>query len=85
MPKFEKLSEAEVEKLKKRRAPTLDLSQYEAYLDTLRPGEWGAVALEEGDSQRAVKRRLTMASKRKGMEIRYKNNADDGRIIFEVR
>lgn len=86
MPRFEKLSENEVEKLKRRRTPALDLSEYLAYLDTLKPGDWGAVTLDEGESQRAVKRRLTAASKLKGKEIKYKyKKGPEGQIIFEVR
>lgn len=84
VPKFEKLSPAEVEQMKRRRTPTLDLSEYQAYLETLRPGDWGAVSLEEGESQRAVKRRLTTASKQMGREIKYKKSRE-GRIIFEVK
>lgn len=81
MPKF--LPKSEVEQLRKQLS-TQDLSQYTEYLETLRPGEWGAVSLEKGESQRAVKRRLTTASKQKGMNIRYRKGRE-GTIIFEVR
>jgi|DewCreStandDraft_1066081.scaffolds.fasta_scaffold00011_188 hypothetical protein len=84
MPIFEKLSEEEVQKLRRRRSPTLDLSEYLAFLDTLGPGDWGAVTLKEGETQRAVKRRLTMAAKQKGWQLRYRRSPD-GRIVFEVR
>ena len=84
MPRFERLSAAEVERLRRRRVTTLDLSQYIAFLDTLRPGDWGAVSLEDGESQRVVKRRLTTAAKQRGWELRYRKT-QDGRIIFEVR
>ncbi len=84
MPKFEKLAPDEVERLKKRRNATQDLSAYSSYLDSLKPGDWGAVSLEHGETQRAIKRRLTMASKQKGMSLRYKKG-DEGRIVFEVR
>lgn len=40
--------------------------------------------MEEGESQRAVKRRLTTASKQMGREIKYKKSRE-GRIIFEVK
>jgi hypothetical protein len=77
------LPKAEVERLKKE-VSGQDLSEYEAYLDSLKPGEWGAIALEDAESQRAVKRRLTTASKRKGITIKYKRTKE-GVVMFEVR
>ena len=68
MPTFTKLSQEEVEQLRRRRPQTQDLGEYLAYLDTLKPGEWGAVTLEEGETQRVVKRRLTIAAKQKGAD-----------------
>jgi hypothetical protein len=84
MARFEKLSETAIEELRKRRAPTLNLQEYMTYLSTLSPGDWGAVTLDEGESQRAVKRRLTIASRQKGLEIRYKRG-EEGKIVFEVK
>lgn len=84
MPKFEKLSVAEIERLKKRKSPNLDLSTYFDYLANLKVGDWGAITLEAGDRQRAIKRRLTMAAKQKGVNIRYRS-AEEGRIVFEIR
>lgn len=81
MPRF--LSKAEVEQVK-RRVSGQELGEYEQYLDSLRPGDWGAIQLEKGESQRVVKRRLTVASKRKGMSIKYRRGAD-GVVVFEVR
>lgn len=85
MVKFEKLSTEEVEKLKKRRTPTLELSSYLSYLDTLKSGDWGALTVEEGDSTRAIKRRLTLASKQQGKTIKYKKTEDTNKIVFEVK
>jgi hypothetical protein len=39
--------------------------------------------VEENETQRAVKRRMTIAAKQKGMKIRYRKNRNNG-IIFEV-
>ncbi|HEY8489696.1 MAG TPA: hypothetical protein VIO14_01765 [Dehalococcoidia bacterium] len=77
------MPKAEVEQLK-RRLSSQDLSEYEAYLETLKPGEWGAIQLEKGESQRVVKRRLTIAGKRKGITVRYKRNTN-GVVVFEVK
>ena len=86
MPKLEKLSPAEVEKLSRRKTRTQDLSEYINFLATLKPGDWGRVTLEPGDSQRVIKRRLTTASKQRGMSIRYKTGkGEDGQIVFEVK
>lgn len=84
MPRFEKLSEAEVESLKRRKPASLDLVQYLSYLDSLKTGDWGAVSLEQAESARAIKRRLTIAAKQKAMTLKYKRSSE-GRIIFEVR
>ncbi len=86
MPKLEKLSKEDVEKLRRRKTRTQDLSEYLSYLDKLKSGEWGRVTLEPGESQRAIKRRLTSASKQKGMDIKYKyGKGEEGQIVFEVK
>ena len=84
MPKFEKLSQEEIERLRSRRSSNQDLGEYVSYLDTLQPGDWGAVSLEDGETQRVIKRRLTVAGKRQGKEVKYKKG-QEGRIVFEVR
>lgn len=84
MPTFQKLSQEEVKKLKKRKTPTLDLSQYLSFLDALKTGEWGSVSLQENESQRAIKRRLTLAAKRQSKTIKYRKTQDN-RIVFEVK
>lgn len=84
VPKFEKLSAADVEKLGKRRMPTLDLSEYLAFLDRVQPGDWGRLTLLDGESQRTIKRRLTSASKQKGLTVKYRKSPE-GQILFQVR
>lgn len=85
MPHFEKLPESEVEKLRKRKTPREGLlDPYFAFLDTMNAGDWGTVALDDGESQRAVKRRLTTASKQRGMQIKYRKS-DQGKILFELK
>lgn len=84
MPKFSKLSKSEIEKLKARRSAKVDLSNYLSFLSSLRSGDWGVLTLDEGESQRAIKRRLTTASKQQGKEIRYRRS-EQGQVIFEVR
>lgn len=84
MPTFEKLSPEEVERLKRRQPATRDLGPYYAFLESVKPGDWGRVTLEGNETQRVVKRRLTIAAKQKGMSIRYRKSKDGG-ILFEVR
>lgn len=84
MPRFEKLSQAEIEKLRRRPQATIDLTPYYGHLESLRAGDWGRVILDHGDSQRAVKRRLTTAAKQKGIGIKYKRSKQ-GEILFERR
>ena len=85
MPRFRTLSSSEVEKLKKRKAPRPDLlADYHTYLEGRKTGDWGAISLEQGESQRAVKRRLTTASKQRGVQIKYRTG-DTGEIMFEIR
>lgn len=85
MAKFEKLSQAEIEKMRRRKTPTQGLlDPYLKFLDGLNTGDWGSVEIEEGETQRAVKRRLTTASKQKGVEIKYKKS-EEGKVLFEVR
>lgn len=86
MPKMERLSSEEVERLKRRRSRTPDLSEYSKFLDGLKPGDWGRVTLAEGESQRAIKRRLTTASRDKNMALKYRpNKGEQGQIVFEVK
>lgn len=84
MPDFEKLSMSEIENLRRRRTSRQDLSEYLSYLSGLKSGDWGRIRLKEGESQRAVKRRLTVSSKQIGKQIKYRRG-DEGRIVFEVR
>jgi len=83
MPKFSKLSPEEVERLARRPRPRVDLSEYMAFLDQFKPGEWGSIVPEEGEKPRVIKRRLTAAANAKGMKLKYRRSAE-GRIIFRV-
>ncbi len=85
VPHFDRLSDTEVVKLRRRKTPREGLlDQYFSFIDTLKPGDWGSIILENDDSQRAVKRRLTTASKQRGYTVKYKKS-DSGKILFELR
>ncbi len=84
MPRFEKVPEEAARQWGRRGVPSLDLSEYRAFLEELQPGEWGRITLAEGESQRAVKRRLTMAAKDLDKLLRYRR-APEGQILVGVK
>ena len=83
MPKFEKLSDAEAQNLGKRRQTSPDLTEYLAFLDGMTPGQWGRLTLGDGESQRTVKRRLTVASKQRAMEVKYRRDRE-GVVLLQI-
>lgn len=86
MPKFEKLTTAEVEQLRTRRVRPEPLKEYVDFLQKLKPGEWGRVNVQSGESQRTIKRRLTTAGKQHGMRVKYKpGKGAPGQVVFEVQ
>lgn len=86
MPKFAKLAKEDVESLRGRRGEfrAIDLSAYFSFLDSLKAGEWGAIELEQGESSRAIKRRLTIAAKQKQRKIKYRRAPEPGKIVIEA-
>ena len=84
MPLIEQLSDVEIEKLRRRKAPREDyLQEYLEFLDGVQSSQWYSLTLKPGETQRAVKRRLTTSSKRKGVRIRYRKS-EQGRILVEI-
>lgn len=84
MVKLERVTQDEIDSMRKRRAQTLDLTEYNNFLEGKQIGEWGRLVLEEGDTQRTAKRRLTTASKQKGFGVKYRKTSD-GQILFQLR
>ena len=83
LPVFGTLSAEEVADLTKK--PNRELQPYLEYLNGLAPGAWAYVLPQDGDNQRVVKRRLTMAVKETGRGVRYqRQRTGDDRIIFQV-
>ena len=64
-------------------APRLDLSAYVDIIERIRgqDGVGGEVELGEGESQRAEKRRLSLAAKQVGMNLTWRT-ARDGTLRF---
>lgn len=84
MPVFKKLSETEIQELNRRRNNLEELNEYLAYLNTLRPGDWGAIDLSKDDSQRTVKRRTSIAATSQGKKIRWRRSPENSRLVFQV-
>ena len=84
MPEFSRLSPEEVVKLRGKRQTKLDLTEYREFVNSLDPGDWARVTLEEGESQRTVKRRLTTAAKLEGRDLKYRRS-HEGQIIVQLQ
>lgn len=85
MPGFRTLSEDEIARRRRVRAPRPDLLQpYVDYIKDLAAGAWSELQLEASETQRAVKRRLTTAAKQLGKRVKYRKGAD-GAITFELQ
>ncbi|MAG35708.1 MAG: hypothetical protein CL878_05615 [Dehalococcoidia bacterium] len=83
MPNFD-----EAEKVKTRspqaRTNRIDLTPYKAFLEQYEVGVTVDLPLEDGESPRAIKRRLTLASKELGMRLRYPQNMGTEVVRFKV-
>lgn len=84
MPTFRRLSRDEIDALTARRPRVEALAEYLAYLATLKPGDWGSIEIEPGDSQRAVKRRTSTAAKSQGKRVRWRRSLSEKHLVFEV-
>ena len=43
------------------------------------------MSLGEGETERAIKRRLTVAAKNKGKQLQYSQRAEEGSVVFHVK
>lgn len=84
MPNFRTLSKTEIASLTARRPRVEALAEYLTYLTTLKPGDWGSIEIEPGESQRAVKRRTSTAAKSQGKQIRWRRSLSEQQLVFEV-
>jgi hypothetical protein len=83
LPEFRTLTKDEIEGLA-RRSILQDLTDYLAFLEQLRPGDWGSVTLKPGETQRSVKRRTTTAAGSQGKKIMWRARRDDSPLVFQV-
>ncbi|MDQ7820278.1 MAG: hypothetical protein QN173_10905 [Armatimonadota bacterium] len=83
MPRFEKLSAAEVRRLQ---APggRPELADYVEFLQKLRPGDWARVVIAPRESARAVKRRLGAAGRLLRRQIHFLDTGKKTELLFSV-
>ncbi len=63
--------------------PHIDLTVYREFLDGLPIGDGGVLELEEGENQRVVKRRLSMAAGERAAAIKWRTAAR-GQLRFQL-
>jgi hypothetical protein len=83
MPTFRPLSAEDVAQLGARTRGRVDLTEYTEFLESMQPGDWGELALDDSENRRAVKRRLTTSAKRMNKQLRYRR-AEGQTLRFEV-
>lgn len=85
MPSFRRLSDTEVADLTRRRADLSELTEYLDYLKKLKPGDWGSVELAPDETQRTVKRRMSIAAASLAKKVRWRAGRRDGEpIVFQI-
>ena len=77
-----KLAPEEAQRVFPRRGQQ-DLSEYVAALSDLHPGEAAGIE-REGVSDRAIKRRLSLAAKQLGYRLKWGRQADAAVLYFQV-
>lgn len=86
MPSLSRITPDEMQQLRRRKTnePRTDLlAPYIDFLKGLGTNEGGRVELEDADSQRATKRRLTVAGKQIGKRVKYRTSPDRT-LVFEL-
>ncbi len=85
MPVFKKLSREQVGELKPKRDQPKDdiLAPYIAEVEKIEPGEGIEIDLTPEDNPRAVKRRLTIAAKSLGKQLKYRDGSEN-KIVAEI-
>jgi len=63
----------------------MDLTEYEKFLYPLKSREVGEAQIGDGETERAIKRRLTVAAKNQGKQLQYSKRAPVGTVVFRVK
>lgn len=87
MPKLSKMSNEEVETLKKNKSGQSERErirqQYMEYLKTFQVGDWVSVELEEGEKKLNVRNRLKSAAKELGYTLKFVRSKNN--LKFEIQ
>lgn len=83
MPKLVRKLSAEDYRRRGAGVPKLNLTPYTDILQGMSTGEGAEVALDEGERQRVVKRRFSMAAGQMGHAVRWKS-AKEGHLRFQL-
>lgn len=83
MPLFDKAERVKI-RSPQQRTNRIDLTPYKSFLQKYKVGVTVDLPLESGESTRAIKRRLTLASKELGMRLRYPQHPVKEVIRFKV-
>jgi hypothetical protein len=84
MAEFKSLSERESQGYFLKRGQ-MDLTQYESFLSSLKSGDMAQATPQDGESEHAIKRRLTVAAKDQGKQLQYSKRAPEGSVVFRVK
>jgi hypothetical protein len=84
MAEFRRVSVGDVGRFFHKRGQ-MDLTEYERFLAGQKPQEVGEASLEENETERAVKRRLTVAARIQGKRLQYSKRAPEGTVVFRVK
>jgi len=84
MPRFRRVSSDESDGYFVKRA-RMDLSEYDEFLSGLQSRDVSEARMSDGETERAVKRRLTVAAKAQGKQLQYSKRADPGTVVFRVK
>ncbi len=87
MPKFRKLSDEEVEAMKRKKSGQNERErtrqQYVSYLKNFNPGDWVSVELEAEEKRQTIKNRLKNAAKELGYNLNFVRSRNG--LKFEIQ
>ncbi len=84
MPGFRRVQTKDAERYFLNRGQ-MDLTEFEAFLSDLKSGDVAEARMVDSETERAIKRRLTIAAKGQAKKLQYSKRADEGAIVFRVK
>ncbi len=84
MPGFQRVSGRSADRFFQFRGQ-VDLTEYQRFVADLETGDVAEARLAPGESERAVKRRITVVAKGQQKRVQYSTHAPEGCVIFRVK